>query len=208
MTHPNPEFPIIVLAAGGSTRMRGRDKLLEQVDGQPLIRRQARLARSATRGPVIVALPPAPHARYDALEGLDVTTLPVPGADEGMNVSLRTAFGALPDDTKAAMLILADLPDLVSEDLNLVLQAVDLESDTLIWRGATQTGAAGHPIVFAAALFPEFARLSGDSGGREVVQAAKGHVRLIPLPGDRARRDLDTPEDWAVWRAGRRDHNN
>ncbi|MCB1376719.1 MAG: nucleotidyltransferase family protein, partial [Rhodobacteraceae bacterium] len=82
-----------------------------------------------------------------------------------------------------------------------VAQAVDLKSDTLIWRGATEDLRPGHPIVFAAPLFPAFAALCGDSGGREIVAMAEDRVKLIALPGQRARRDLDTPEDWAAWRA-------
>lgn len=197
------DLPVIVLAAGASRRMRGRDKLLEEVDGEPLLRRQARIARAATTGPVIVALPPRPHPRYGALDGLAVTPLEVTAAAEGMNASLRAAFGALPPGAPAAMLVLADLPDLTEDDFRNVLHTVDPKSETLIWRGATQTGAPGHPIVFAAPLFPAFAALTGDGGGREVVALAGGRVRLVPLPGQHARRDLDTPEDWAEWRAAR-----
>lgn len=196
-------FPIIVLAAGQSRRMQGRDKLLEDVDGGPLIRAQAQKARIATSGSVIVALPPRPHPRYQALDGLDVTCLPVPDADTGMNASLRRSVAALPQDAPCAMVLLGDLPDLDASDLCKVARAVDLTSDTQIWRGATAQGAPGHPIVFRNTLFDAFATLKGDSGGREVVAGAKGHVALIPLPGDRARGDLDTPEDWAAWREAR-----
>ena len=197
----HPDLPVILLAAGSSSRMRGRDKLLEVVEGEPLVRRQALLARAVTTAQVIVALPPRPHPRYAALEGLDVTRLEVPDADEGMNASLRAAFGALHADAPAAMVLLADMPDLTENDLNCVLQAVDLNSDILIWRGTSANGAPGHPLVFAAALFPHFAQLTGDTGGQEVVAQARGKIVLIPLPDSDARADLDTPEDWAEWRA-------
>ena len=195
------DIPIIVLGAGQSTRMGGTDKLLQHVDGQPLIRRQADMARRATTGAVIVALPPAPHPRYAALQGLDVQTLGVEDAAEGMNASLRAAFAALPEDSRAAMLVLADLPDLTMDDLKSVGQAVDKKPEMLVWRGATETGKPGHPVVFAASLFPAFAALSGDSGGQDVVRQAQGRVALVPLQGTRARLDLDTPEAWAAWRA-------
>lgn len=194
-------LPVILLAAGAARRMRGRDKLMEQVAGQPLLRRQARLAQSV--GPVIVALPPAPHPRYTALSGLEVTALSVPDADQGMGVSLARAVAALPQETTAAMVLLADMPDLQADDLLRLAAAVDLNSDTLIWRAATQDGAPGHPIVFAAALFDALRRLDGDDGGRAVVRKADDHVQLVPLPGQRARLDLDTPEDWAAWRQNR-----
>ena len=52
-----------------------------------------------------------------------------------------------------------------------------------------------------AALFDQLKHLRGDDGGRAVVRAAADRMQLVPLPGQRARRDLDTPEDWAAWRA-------
>lgn len=194
-------FPIIVLAAGQSSRMRGADKLLQDVGGRPLLRQQVENARAVTGGPVLVALPVSPHPRYEAIADLDVTPVPVPEAREGMNASLRTAFAALPEDASCAMLLLADLPDLTQADLRKVADAVDLGSDTLIWRGVTQDGAAGHPIVFRSDLFGAFEALTGDGGGREVVAQAQGRITLVPLEGNRARRDLDTPEDWDDWRA-------
>ncbi|AXI46858.1 4-diphosphocytidyl-2C-methyl-D-erythritol synthase [Sulfitobacter sp. SK012] len=200
MSDPAIDLPIIVLAAGQSRRM-GRDKLLLEINGVPLVRRQAKIARSVTQGPVIVAVPPFPHARYAALEGLDVTVLPVKDAAEGMGASLRAAFAALPPDAVAAMVLLSDLPDLQEEDLRSVAQAVDLNSDILIWRGATQDGKPGHPAVFAASLFPKFQGILGDNGGEKVAAEAMPHIKLIPLPGNRARRDLDTPEDWAAWQS-------
>ncbi|MEP2642419.1 nucleotidyltransferase family protein [Roseobacter sp.] len=198
------DLPIILLAAGQSSRMRGADKLLEDIDGIPLLRRLADMACAVTRGSVLIALPHPPHPRYQCLDALAADRVAVPDAHEGMNASLRTAVAALPKDAPAAMLLLADLPDLTQDDLSTVLHAVDLTSDTLVWRGATQDGLPGHPIVFSAALFREFSTLVGDGGGRDIVAKAAGRVMLVPLPGDRARRDLDTPEDWANWRIGRK----
>ena len=196
-------MPIIVLAAGASSRMRGRDKLLEKIDGVPLLRAQVRKALEVAAGPVLVALPPAPHSRYDVLEGLPVVAVPVADAAEGMNASLRAAFAALPRGATHAMVLLADLPDLTADDLRYVIEAVDPAAETQVWRGTTEDGASGHPIIFRSDLFAEFATLSGDSGGREVIARAEGRVVKVPLPGQRARRDLDTPEDWTAWRAAR-----
>ncbi|WP_424986858.1 nucleotidyltransferase family protein [Microbulbifer sp. S227A] len=203
MNRPVTDMPILLLAAGKSSRMRGADKLLQVVEGKPLIRRQADIACAITHGPVIVALPPQPHPRYDALHGARVVPLPVADASEGMNASLRSGFAALPATAKAAMLLLCDLPELTADDLARVAVAHDPDSDTLIWRGTTQDGQPGHPIVFSARLFDRFKSLTGDGGGHEVVKAAGQRVAHVPLPGYRARLDLDTPEDWANWRAAR-----
>ena len=199
------EIPILLLAAGTSSRMRGRDKLMEDVDGQPLIARQARMALAATEGAVLVALPPAPHPRHEALGDLQVTRVPVPDAADGMAVSLRTGIGALPEGTTAVMVLLADLPDLTVQDLKTVLAAVESQPEKTVWRGGTEDGRPGHPIVFAAPWFPDLAALTGDEGGRSVVAAAGNDLALVPLPGQHALADLDTPEAWAAWRAARDD---
>jgi CTP:molybdopterin cytidylyltransferase MocA len=197
------DFPLILLAAGASSRMGGRDKLLEEIAGEPLLRRLARRARAATAGPLIVALPPPPHPRYQVLAGLELLCLPVMAAAEGMNASLRTAVAALPEGCPWAMVLLADLPELETADLQKVAAAVAPETGKRIWRGATESGKPGHPIVFHRDLFDQIRGLTGDGGARSVVAAAGDRVQLVPLEGERARTDLDTPEAWAAWRAKR-----
>lgn len=195
-------MPILILAAGAASRMRGADKLLEKVDGQPLLARQIDIAQ-AVSDDVRVALPPAPHPRYACLKDTTARPVPVPDAAEGMGASLRTVFATLAPDVPCAMLLLADLPDLTADDLRAVMAAVADAPDASVWRGATENGRGGHPIVFARPLFPALCALSGDDGGRDVVARAGDQVRLVPLPGNRARLDLDTPEEWAAWRATR-----
>lgn len=196
------KIPILILAAGASSRMRGADKLTQTIDGEALIHRTARIARD-TGQPVLVALPPAPHPRHDAIADLDIRRIDVPNAAEGMNASLRTGLAQLPEDAEAVMILLADLPEITTADLRKVADAFRHDGATLIWRGATDTGKAGHPVLFSRRLFGELARLTGDSGAQSVVSAHKDRVALIPLPGLHALRDLDTPEDWAAWRASR-----
>lgn len=194
-------IPIIILAAGASRRMGGEDKLMRPVDGVPLLRRVA--DRAARVGPVLVALPPAPHPRHGALAGTDVTPVIVEDAAEGMNASLRCAVAALPDTAAAAMVLLADMPDLTEDDMRTVLQEVDPDGEMLIWRGTTESGAPGHPVIFDRTLFPALLALRGDGGAQSVVRDNAARTALIPLPGQNARCDLDTAQDWNRWAANR-----
>jgi CTP:molybdopterin cytidylyltransferase MocA len=191
---------ILILAAGHSTRMRGRDKLLEPVQGQPLLRRQA-IMTLGLGWPVHIALPEAPGPRADALAGLKVTCHAVADSAEGMGGSLRGAVAHLPKDTNGLLLVLGDLPEIETQDLQRLASARDANPKAAIWRGATADGAPGHPILFSKETLPLFATLRGDDGGRAVIKMFADRVHLVPLPGNRARRDLDTPEDWARWHA-------
>ncbi len=192
------EIPVILLAAGQSSRMGGADKLMQSVGGMPLLQRSALYA--LVIGPVIVALPPKPHPRYDALEGLDVARVAIPDAAEGMNASLRGALRHIPQDALYVMVLLADLPDLTKEDLIGVANSCETHPNNLVWRGTSEGGKPGHPVVFERSLFPELSALTGDSGAQAIVKRYPDRTHLHPLPGNNALLDLDTPEDWRRWR--------
>jgi CTP:molybdopterin cytidylyltransferase MocA len=192
-------IPILILAAGQSTRMGDSDKLLEDVDGMPLLRKQVQTALRVCPD-VFVALHHNAVARQSVLEDLPATPIRVEEAAEGMSGTMRGAVRRLPEG-QSFMMMLGDLVALEASDLQAVLGAYKNQTDHLIWRGATEGGKAGHPIIFDASLRPEFEKLRGDGGGEALVKPLGAQTCLVPLPGDRARFDLDTPEEWAAWRA-------
>ncbi|MCC5971174.1 MAG: nucleotidyltransferase family protein [Pararhodobacter sp.] len=188
---------VVLLAAGGSSRMRGRDKLLEQVNGIELLRHLALEALAAGLGPVAVTLRPDAPGRSDALAGLGLTTLLVPDADEGMAASLRTAARwALATGAEGLMVTPADLPELTARDFATLASTFTPDGPPL--RATAQDGTPGHPVLFPAHLLPEFATLTGDRGAQPVL--LRHPPRLVALPASHATTDLDTPEDWSAWR--------
>jgi CTP:molybdopterin cytidylyltransferase MocA len=194
-------IPILLLAAGASSRMAPRDKLLEPVEGEPLLRRSARRAL-ATGVAVICTLPPDRPERRAAVADLPLTLVEVPDAATGMAASLRAGLAALPRAAAGVMVLPADMPGFEVADLSRLLSLAP-DHPARILRGATADGRPGHPVVFPADLFPALSVLSGDEGGRAVLRGQAGRVTLVRLPGDRAILDLDTPADWAAFRASR-----
>ncbi len=191
-----PLVPILIPAAGASRRMRGGDKLLEPVaGGRPLLAERLATAR-ATGAPVLVALPPETRApgRWAAIAGgagVQVVTV----ARGGMGDSIAALARALPEAAQGALILPADMPDIRLGDLKKLLQAFDGKH---VFRGASAGGKPGHPVIFPRAMFAGLRALSGDSGARRLLEGAA--VRLVPLPGNHALTDLDTPEDWQAWR--------
>ena len=72
-----------------------------------------------------------------------------------------------------------------------------------ILRAADRDGTPGNPVLFPADLLPDLQKIKGDKGARDLLRRHAGKVHLIPLPEAHALTDLDTPEDWAAWRARR-----
>ncbi|TAG19066.1 MAG: nucleotidyltransferase family protein [Rhodobacterales bacterium] len=188
---------ILILAAGASSRMRGADKLLEQIDGQPLLTRITQAAL-ATGAKVTVTLPPGRPQRGAALAGPAVRQITVPDAATGIAASLKAGFDSLPKDAPV-LLLLADLPEITAEDLSLMLREWQATPD-LIMRGTAADGTPGHPVCLPAWCRPEIQALTGDEGARSLLSRHHDRLRLVALPGSHATTDLDTPEDWAAWR--------
>jgi len=195
------DLAILIPAAGASARMRGSDKLMEEVGGTSALRHAAMLAaRISPR--VFVTLPEGgPHAapRRAELAGLGVTALPLADAHEGMAASLRAGARAA-GNAEGLMILLPDMPDITEADLRLLVEVFSAEP-TAPARLGTPDGRDGHPVILPLRLFPGVLVLAGDEGARRVL--AGEEVNLVLLDDDRALRDLDTPEAWAEWRARR-----
>ena len=191
--------PILLLAAGSASRMRGGDKLLEDVHGAPCLQVMAKRAL-ATGQPVLVTMPSLNHPRAACLTGLELSVIEVPNADLGMSHSLQRGIAALPNNAKAVMILPADMPDITTDDMNEMLDAFVVTNATAM-RATTQDGATGHPTLVGMNLFEQFQKLTGDKGANAILSALGDSLMLHALKGDRARIDLDTPEDWSAWRA-------
>ena len=187
----------LILAAGASSRMRGRDKLLEPVGGIPALRKCAERALASNVDAVAVVVGPNQDTRRNALAGLDVAIIESKESVQGLSRSIRSGLAAAPPETAALMILLPDMPEIETDDMNAVIAGLGTAD---VVRAATADGRPGHPVLIARELFPRLARLGGDQGLRSVIRPNQDRVRLVPRPGERALLDLDTPEEWATWR--------
>lgn len=198
-----PVVHILILAAGASSRMRGADKLLQPIEGTPILRHVAQVAL-ATGAPVWVTLPVGAEARKAMLSDLAVWIVEVADASLGMSRSLFRGIAAImagdPGTDDGIMILPADMPGFTPAALTDLIARFIVEPQRL-WRGATRDGQVGHPTIFPRDLWPSLLTVTGDEGGRSVVQANRDRVMTLTLPGQMATLDLDTPEDWAAYRA-------
>jgi CTP:molybdopterin cytidylyltransferase MocA len=179
--------------------MRGGDKLLEAVDGVPQLRRAVEAARLGGGRKVWVTVQPGDRDRRAVLLGTLAKPIEVPDWQEGMAASLRAGARAAGAQRAAAlMVLLPDMPEIAPADIAQMIAAHAGEPGA-VWRAAAEDGTPGHPVLIPARLYPALAELTGDAGARALL--ADEEVRLLPLEGQRATTDLDTPEAWADWRA-------
>ena len=191
---------ILLLAAGASSRMRGRDKLVEDVDGKPLLRLMAERALEVC-AQVFVTLPENSPLRSNALDGLKVTRVEVPNAKEGLSASIKTGISAIGSQSDL-MILPADLPEVTANDLAKAWRCFDQNGGEKVVRCVDNAGQAGHPVVLPGFFLVRLMALTGDQGAAPLIHS-HGFVPC-PLPDDHATTDLDTPEDWQDWRRKRK----
>ncbi len=196
-----------MLAAGASSRMGGRDKLMERVNGVPLIVNRWDVLAECGHGSSerIVVLPCDRPERVEAMEKLQANIVFNPEAATGLSSSIKAAVAAVPSWCRAALFLPADMPEVTRSDIDALRQA-HMVNPVAIIRAADPSGRPGNPVLFPRAYFEELMQLTGDEGGKPVIARHIHNVELVTLPGTHATLDLDTPKDWQEWRAAQAKH--
>ncbi|MBV9522677.1 MAG: molybdopterin-binding/glycosyltransferase family 2 protein, partial [Alphaproteobacteria bacterium] len=100
----------LVLAAGRSTRMGGPNKLLEEINGRPLVRIAAEQLLASHAKPVIVVTGHQRERLERALAGLPVRFVHNDDFAEGLSTSLKAGIKAVPAEVDGAIVTLGDMP--------------------------------------------------------------------------------------------------
>jgi len=114
----------LLLAAGASSRMGGRDKLLEPVGDRPLLRAVAERLLASKADEVVCVVRPGTAARRAALDGLGARIVENPRAEAGMGTSIAAGVAALAPEVDAALIALADMPEIDAEAIETTIAAL------------------------------------------------------------------------------------
>ena len=167
----------------------GRNKMLLELDGKPLVRHAVERAIAARLSPVVVVLgheAAQTRAALDDLPCIFTTNLEYTGPT---SESLHRGLEALPNDVDAAIVMLADMPLVTAamlETLALALPAplaVSRYGDVL-----------APPLLFRRELFPELLDWHGEGCGKHVVLQHQDEATYLDWPAE-ALADVDTPDD-------------
>lgn len=196
----------IVLAAGRSERFGSR-KLVEPLNGLPLVCHSVRCCLSATEHTWIVI-------EQDDIRLREVIDSHFPGdrrlslvvnpdVARGQMSSLKIGLAALSDSVEGAMIVLADMPFVTSSITaaitgmfertgNLIVPVCDAE-----WR---------HPRIVPRRYLPEFLDLGDDEKGTSVFQRHSDSLTFVFVGSARDYADIDrrsdldraTDSDWVM----------
>lgn len=183
----------VVLAAGRSTRMGALNKMLAEIGGKPLVRIAAEQALASHARPVLVVTGHQNKQVEAALAGLPVRFVHNADYAEGLGTSLRAGIAAVPEEADGAIVCLGDMPQVDSGLIDKLLAAFDPEKGALVVVPSID-GKRGNPVVWSRRFFKELMSVSGDVGARHLIGQYTEAVVEVPLSGEAALTDVDTPE--------------
>lgn len=187
-----------VMAAGRSSRMGGPNKLLARFDGEPLVRRVVeRTLASKASGLTIIVGHQARDVR-DALQGLSINIVENQNFADGLSTSVRAGVAAAPASVAGLLVVLGDMPDVTTADLDRLIAAFSSARGAVIVRAASG-GKRGNPVILPRSAFADVGAIEGDAGARSIIESGKYEVIDVDI-GAGAMVDVDTPE--ALAKAG------
>lgn len=186
----------ILLAAGRSSRMGGPNKLLAMFDGVPLVRHAAERALAGKIASLTVVTGHQGERVRSALDGLPVRFVDNPAYASGLAGSLKTGIAALPSTAGGALVLLGDMPEVESRDIDRLIAAFESSGNAAIVR-ATHDGKRGNPVILPRSVFDYVATIEGDTGARHIVEARIAEVLDVEI-GRSASIDVDTPDAMAM----------
>lgn len=193
-----PLVAALVLAAGRSSRMAPRHKLLTLgADGRAMIARTVDAALASQAFEVIVVTGHRGDEIQAALAGRDVRFVHAERHAEGLAESLKAGLAALPDAASGVIICLGDMPLVPQGELNRLIAAFDPDEGRRIIV-PVHDGQHGNPVLWDVAYVPEMMALSGDTGARSLLRRHEDAVSELMLETDFVLRDFDTPESLAT----------
>lgn len=181
----------IILAAGLSRRM-GDNKLLLPIGGVPVIERVIAAANRSKLGEVILVCAGDEIASIGRRYGARIVNNTAPQLGQSQSVRL----GAENSSPTAAglMFLVGDQPFITDSIINKLIESFVQGSSSAVV--PLYNGRRGNPVVFSALLREKLLNLSGDAGGRILLEGLKGHIETVEFDNGAIGFDIDTPEEY------------
>ena len=188
------KIPILLLAAGGSSRM-GQPKQLLPWGEQTLIEHQIQTLLQTGKS-VIVVLGAHADRISPVVEKFSVTVVVNDRWENGMGGSVACGITKLEQteaDADGILITLVDQPLIPLRHFEDMLNAFDVGVQQII-ASTSAEGWLGVPALFDKCYFSELRNLQGEKGAKTLIQQYPNRVK--PLECDEIIKDIDTLESY------------
>ncbi len=189
-----PKIAAVILAAGSSIRFGAKNKLLEDIDGAPMVARVAALAVGSGASPIIAVTGFEAQRVAAPLRALGIDIMHNPRFGEGLSGSLRAGLGALSEQIDGALILLGDMPLIEPKVLDQLISAFAADRDAICV--PVHEGRRGNPVLWGRRFFPEMMALSGDRGAKTLMEMHAERVVEVAVHSGSIFTDFDDEADF------------
>lgn len=184
----------IVLAAGRAQRM-GEQKLLLPLRGKPVFQWVLEAALTANTAEVICVVRDleAMH-RHISLVDPRLFWLVNYAADRGQSTSVIAGLWAIDPKSDGALFLVGDQPMIRKNLINALIARFEGSGAWIV--APSFQGQTRNPVLFRRDLFPELLHITGDRGGRGLIEKHRDKTSLVEWEDELAFMDLDIREDY------------
>jgi molybdenum cofactor cytidylyltransferase len=184
----------VVLAAGRALRM-GEQKLFLPFRGKPVLQWVLETALASKVHEVICVARDLRSVRPRIrLVDERLFWLINHAADRGQSTSVVAGLWATNPKSQGTLFLVGDQPMIRRELINSLIERFESSSALII--APTFAGQARNPVLFRRDLFPELLKLTGDRGGRVLLEKYGDRAELIEWHEEAPFIDIDVREDY------------
>ena len=184
----------IVLAAGTAERM-GKQKLVLDFKGKPVLRRVLEAALSSDLSEVICVVQQSKDLQQKIpLERDKLRWVSNKKASQGQSTSIIAGLKAVLPKSEAALFLVGDQPLIQPELINNLLKLFRKKHPLIV--APTFQGQTRNPVLFRKDLFQEFLKLTGDRGERGLIEKYKDKTVFLERKEEAPFLDVDRWEDY------------
>ena len=183
----------ILLAAGRSKRMNGKNKLTEKIQKIPLINHSVKNILFSSVDELIVVLGYQKEIIEKLIDKHEKIKFVVnKDYKSGMASSIKVGLSHLSVNTDAFFICLGDMPMVNSDIYNQLIKSKD-NKEIIV---PTYKGQQGNPVLFLKSMKEKIMDVSGDVGAKKILSLNADKVFKLEIDDDSITKDLNTNEDF------------
>ncbi|KNF07099.1 molybdenum hydroxylase accessory protein, YgfJ family [Gottschalkia purinilytica] len=180
----------IIMASGFSKRM-GRDKLLLEIDGLPMIERVIQKVKNSNVQEIILVY--RKELVKNIGEKYEIYTVYNPYAQLGQSEAMKIGIKNTNLNSKGYMFVVGDQPFISSNAINTLINEFIKNKEIVV---PTYDEKRGSPVIFSSHYRDSLLMINGDIGGREVIDKNIDKVKFIEMDKSFFGEDIDTLQDY------------
>jgi molybdenum cofactor cytidylyltransferase len=187
-----PQSSVAIVPAAGRAERFGRQKLLEDIGGEPLVHRTIRCLLEGAVGRVIVVAPPGEHfTSVPLVRDERVRLVENPDPSRGMFSSIQAGLAAAPEGDPI-LLLPGDMPFVAAATVAAVLAQPIRPGRVVMPRF---DGTRGHPLALPRSLGSEILKADARSSLSELLTALGIEREYVDVADPGVVRDVDVRGD-------------